>query len=410
MGVIGNIEIERSYFHSLAGDSSPPVRAILDNGKQVSIHDSYISGMMSGESQGIAYLCSPGPSAYTNNFIEGAGENVLGGGSWCSSGIPNTNKLLQGNYIYKPPMWKISGNPGVSFQPVGACLYDNTDPNFVGGEYAFDIPATQWYQCNSSSVWATSSAPANLGNPTVKTMTEHKNGRYITYLGNLYNYNWSAGQNNGAQQGQVWNNSMEGGSGPGMANDHITMINNAAYNIFTPVNRVSECGIGALVQCFVPTSSHVFVNNLIVQSPYACFVYGTSVQTTCATGFAQASGWSNYGTQPSLTSDYFSKNTIFSPDSPSYGSAGPVAWYGNVPIGGCSNIFAVNRAAWSNSIMAGDFSGDCYSGAGGAEIANYFNNSSFTNIALKGGTNTYLATEGPNTTNIFKPASNTILA
>src|ERR1700728_3581971 len=66
------------------------------------------------------------------------------------------------------------------------------------------------------------SIPGNSSARTIKNMTEHKSGRYFPYSGNLYNGSYAQ-----AQSGEVWNNSMEYGSGPGAANDHITVMNNA---------------------------------------------------------------------------------------------------------------------------------------------------------------------------------------
>ncbi len=404
LGMVNGIEIDRNYFHALAGDTSPPVRAIVNNAKNVTMRDSYISGMMAGEAQGILSLCSPGPTLYQNNFVEGLGENFLSGGGQCSSGIANANQSIFYNYAYKPPMLKITTG---TFVPVGFCWYDVTDPNFPGGEYYENTSTSTWYQCNSSHAWAVGAAPANLGGPVIKTVFESKNLRNVTYLGNIANYNWSAGNTNAAQQGQCFNNSQEAGSGPGMANDHITMNNNACFNVYTPLNRISECGNGTLIQC-VPAytaSNHSLVNDLFVISPYACNVYGSGAQTNCAY-HSFFSTWSSIlGNTPGLlVSDLMNHVSVFSPDSPSYTSA-VTPWYGNI-TGSCGSQGAVPGATWENSILTGDFLGDCY--VAGTEIANYFATSAFASIALKGASGTYLSTEGTNTLSGFVfPATNT---
>lgn len=397
LGTPYNFQVNHDYFHALAGDSTPPVRAIVNNAAGLNVRDSYISGMMNGEAQGIFTGCSPGPTYYYSNFIEGAGENLLAGGATCA--WANANQTIAGNYFYKPPMWKITTG---TFVPVGACWYDNTDPNFVGGEYYQNTMTSTWYQCNSSSVWATGSAPANLGNPTIKTMTEHKNGRYFTYTGNVYNYVWSAGSNNGAQSGQVWNNGQLAGSGPGMANDHIVMQNNAAYNVYTPSNRSSQCGSATLIQC-VPAyvaSYHNMVNNLFVISPFACSVFGSGVQTACSV----ASYLTTWGNPPTpFVGDVMDHNTVFSVETPSY-TFSPSTGYGTID-GSCAVYNGNQGALWKNSILIGDFLGDCFSN--GDEIANMWSVSALSSLALKAASGTYHATEGSNTiTGLVKPANN----
>src|SRR6202034_3323236 len=195
-------------------------RNVFDNGRFVSIHDSWMSNGWTGEGQAISGTVSLGPTTVTNNFLEAAGEITLYGGDWPAYPAPNANKLFQGNYFYKPPVWKYSQGSGAASGP---CLYDTTDPAWSGGEYYLKTNGSLAYQCNSAGVWSqVASIPGNTSARTIKNMTEHKSGRYFTSSGNLYNGSYAQ-----AQSGEVWNNSMEYGSGPGAANDHITVMNNA---------------------------------------------------------------------------------------------------------------------------------------------------------------------------------------
>ena len=92
------------------------------------------------DSQAIAGWNGPGPYAITNNYLEGAGENVIFGGA--DPAIPNLvpgDITIAGNAIAKQPAWR----------------------------------AENW---------------------TVKNLLELKNARRVSIHDNTFDYNWQAGQ------------------------------------------------------------------------------------------------------------------------------------------------------------------------------------------------------------------------
>ncbi len=102
-----NIILDRIYAH---GDSNSNLRrCIALNGASLSVIDSYIADCheVGADSQAIAGWNGPGPFKIVNNFLEGAGENILFGGADPSiSGLIPSDIEIRQNHIYKPLSWK----------------------------------------------------------------------------------------------------------------------------------------------------------------------------------------------------------------------------------------------------------------------------------------------------------------
>lgn len=102
-----SITLDRVYVH---GHSTLNFqRCVMANADSVAVIDSYISechgkGM---DSQAIAAWDSHGPLKIVNNFLEGAGENILFGGADPSTvGTVPSDIEFRRNYVYKPTSWK----------------------------------------------------------------------------------------------------------------------------------------------------------------------------------------------------------------------------------------------------------------------------------------------------------------
>ncbi|MBM2814126.1 MAG: hypothetical protein HW421_888 [Ignavibacteria bacterium] len=101
-----NIVFDRCYIHgdSVAGSR----RGILMNGNYISVIDSYISDCKEdgADSQALAAYSATGPMKIVNNYLEGAGENVMFGGS--DPSIPNavpSDIEIRCNHFFKPLKW-----------------------------------------------------------------------------------------------------------------------------------------------------------------------------------------------------------------------------------------------------------------------------------------------------------------
>jgi hypothetical protein len=132
--------VDRVYIHGDA--SSGQKRGIALNSASTTITGCWISDIkaVGQDSQAIGGWNGPGPYTITNNYLEGAGENVMfGGGDPSVPGLVPSNITITGNQFAKQPSWR--------------------------GE--------SW---------------------VVKNLLELKNARDVTIAGNTFDYNWAGGQ------------------------------------------------------------------------------------------------------------------------------------------------------------------------------------------------------------------------
>lgn len=138
---------DRSYIHGFK--SQEVQRGIALNSAETSITNSYISDVhgIGYDTQAICGWNGPGPFKIINNYLEGAGENVMFGGA--KAVIPNlvpSDITISNNYFFKPLSWYVN------------------DPSYGG---------IHW---------------------TVKNLFELKNARRVVVEGNVFENNWTDAQ------------------------------------------------------------------------------------------------------------------------------------------------------------------------------------------------------------------------
>ncbi|MBI3621535.1 MAG: hypothetical protein HY208_05035 [Nitrospirae bacterium] len=177
---------DRCYLH---GDPQKGARrGIAMNSMETAVIDSHLSDFKEAgaDSQAIAGWNGAGPFKIANNYLEGAGENVLFGGSDSSiKSLVPADIEIRGNHFSKPLSWKID------------------DPSYAG---------TPW---------------------TVKNLFELKNARRVVVAGNLFERNWVHAQNGFAILLTVRN--QDGGS-PWSVVEDVTFMNNVVRHTASAVN------------------------------------------------------------------------------------------------------------------------------------------------------------------------------
>lgn len=141
------LSLDRSWIH---GWSTQDVqRGVAMNCADCEVVNSYISDIhgVGFDTQAVCAWNTPGPLRIINNYLEGAGENVLIGGADPASAemIPSDIQIRR-NHVPKPLTWKVG------------------DPAYAG---------THW---------------------TVKNNLELKNAKNVTIDANVFEHNWTDGQ------------------------------------------------------------------------------------------------------------------------------------------------------------------------------------------------------------------------
>ena len=181
-----HIVFDRCYLH---GDPKRGTRrGIAMNSRFTAVVDSHLSDFkeVGADSQAIAGWNAPGPFKIVNNYLEGAGENVMFGGADPSIPdlVPSDIEVRQ-NYFVKPLAWR------------------QGDPAYAG---------VAW---------------------TVKNLFELKNARRVLVEGNLFEHNWAHAQSGFAVLFTVRN---QDGRAPWSVVEDVTFINNVVRGTNSAIN------------------------------------------------------------------------------------------------------------------------------------------------------------------------------
>lgn len=185
-----DVVFDRSYLH---GDPRRGTRrAIALNGRSLAVIDSHISDCkeVGADSQALSGWGGPGPFKIVNNYLEGAGENIMFGGA--DPAIPNlvpSDIEIRRNHFSKPRSWRIG------------------DPAYAG---------TPW---------------------AVKNLFELKNARRVLIEGNLFEYNWPHAQGGFAILFTVRN---QDGGAPWSVVEDVTFVSNHVRHVGSGINILAR--------------------------------------------------------------------------------------------------------------------------------------------------------------------------
>jgi hypothetical protein len=201
-----DIILDRVYVHGAA--NLDVRRCIGFNGARLAVIDSYVSECHSGfDAQAISGWNGPGPFKITNNYLEGAAENIsFGGSDPAISGLVPADIEIRGNHVTKPMAWK----------------------------------GSRWL---------------------VKNSIELKAGRRVLIDGNVIENSWPNGQAGFAfvlwsvnqQQTCTW-----------CVTEHLTIQNNVIRNVAAGFNLTATGSNGLAQFTAVPMNHLVIRNNVVV--------------------------------------------------------------------------------------------------------------------------------------------------
>ncbi len=153
-----NIVFDRVYVHG--NNTGNLSHGFALNGAATAIVDSYVANIHGDgyDTQAIFGFNGTGPYKIANNYLEGAGENILFGGSDAAKAILTPSDIeIRNNYVTKPLSWKPTS------------FYDDPNRGTVT-------------TCSYGPCW------------TVKNLFELKNAKRVQVEGNIFQNNWVQGQ------------------------------------------------------------------------------------------------------------------------------------------------------------------------------------------------------------------------
>lgn len=178
--------IDRCYIHG--NQENNITRGVALNSARSAVIDSYISEIhgIGFDTQAICGWTGPGPFKIVNNYLEGAGENVMFGGAdpTILGQIPSDIEF-RGNHFFKPSRWR-----------VGA-------PDYYG---------IHW---------------------SVKNLLELKNAQRVLFEGNVFENNWGDAQDGYAI---IFKSVNQDGTAPWSVTRDVTFINNIVRNSENGIN------------------------------------------------------------------------------------------------------------------------------------------------------------------------------
>ncbi|HEV3215239.1 MAG TPA: hypothetical protein VGZ27_05925 [Vicinamibacterales bacterium] len=185
-----DVILDRCYLH---GDPQRGLRrAIVLNSRSTAVIDSYISDCkeVGNDSQALAGWGGPGPFKIVNNYLEGAGENILfgGGDPWIANLVPADIEIRR-NQFSKPRSWRIG------------------DPTYTH---------TPW---------------------SIKNLFELKNARRVLIERNVFEYNWPGAQNGFAILFTVRN---QDGTAPWSVVEDVTFQSNLVRHVGSGINILAR--------------------------------------------------------------------------------------------------------------------------------------------------------------------------
>ena len=185
-----HIIVDRCFIHGDPKKGSR--RGVGLNGRHLAVVESYVSDFkgVGEDTQAILGWGGAGPFKIANNYLEGAGENVMfGGGDPYIKDLVPSDIEVRGNLMAKPLQWK------------------KNEPGFEG---------TQW---------------------TVKNIFELKNARRVLVDGNVMEYNWEESQSGFAVLFTVRN---QEGTAPWSVVEDVQLVNNIIRHTGSGINLLGH--------------------------------------------------------------------------------------------------------------------------------------------------------------------------
>lgn len=303
-----DLVFDRCYIH---GTPTGNVRrAILMNSARTAVVDSYLSDLheVGADSQALVSWNGPGPFKIVNNYLEGAGENIMFGGA--DPTIPNlvpSDIEIRRNYLFKPLSWMTGIHWSVKnlFELKNAqrVLIDGNvlENNWADAQNGYGVLFTPRNQ-DGTAPWSV------VRDVTFTNNIVRHSGGGVNAMGSDYLHPSQPTQRILIQNNlfdDISNNTWNGtgtflqvaDGGSDIVVDHNTVLQSG--NIITATYS----------SALVPASSFVFTNNIVSNNQYGVFGdYGVGIGTTAISAYFPGSSFARNAIVGGLASNFPDNN------------------------------------------------------------------------------------------------------
>jgi hypothetical protein len=303
-----DIIIDRCYVHGDAGAGSR--RGVAMNGNSIAVVDSHVSDFKEAgaDTQALVSWNGIGPFRIHNNYLEGAGENVMfGGADPTVSGLVPSDIEITANNFFKPEAWRSQGwsvKNLLELKNARRVLIDGNvlEQNWAGSQTGFAVLFTPRNQ-DGGAPWSTvqdvtfsNNAVRNVGSGVniLGTDSDHSSqqARGITIRNNLFT----------GVSGARW-----GGSGI------FLQILSGPSDVVVEHSTVEQTG-GIILAGGAPSGGFVFRDNIAFHNDFGVFGDGRGVGNRALEAFFPGAVFTNNvligpyptggGADPSMYSDF----------------------------------------------------------------------------------------------------------
>ena len=286
-----DLVFDRCYIH---GTPTGNVRrAILMNSARTALVDSYLSDLheVGFDSQALASWNGPGPFKIVNNYLAGAGENIMFGGA--DPAIPNlvpSDIEIRRNYLFKPLSWTTGIHWSVKnlFELKNAqrVLIDGNilENNWADAQNGYGVLFTPRNQ-DGTAPWSV------VRDVTFTNNIVRHSGGGVNAMGSDYLHPSQPTQRILIQNNLFDDISNNTWNGTGT----FLQVSDGGSDIVVDHNTVLQSGniiTATYSSALVPASSFVFTNNIVSNNQYGVFGdYGVGIGTTAISAYFPGSSF-----------------------------------------------------------------------------------------------------------------------
>jgi hypothetical protein len=303
-----DLVFDRCYIH---GTPTGNVRrAILMNSARTAVVDSYLSDLheVGADSQALASWNGPGPFKIVNNYLEGAGENIMFGGA--DPTIPNlvpSDIEIRRNYLFKPLSW----TAGIHWSVKNLFELKNAQRVLIDG----NILENNW--ADAQNGYGVLFTPRNQDGAAPWSVV-----RDVTFTNNIVRHSGGGVNAMGSdylrpsqptQRILIQNNLFDDiSNNTWNGTGTFLQVADGGSDIVVDHNTVLQSGniiTATYSSALVPASSFVFTNNIVSNNQYGVFGdYGVGIGTTAISAYFPGSSFARNAIVGGLASNFPDNN------------------------------------------------------------------------------------------------------